>query len=43
LQKDGLSEDMAKDAEADVQKVIESYSVSIDEAIVIKEKEIMTI
>ena len=43
LQKDGLSEDMAKDAEADVQKVIESYSVRIDEAIVVKEKEIMTI
>tara|TARA_B110000503_G_C7041990_1_gene368594 strand:- start:434 stop:997 length:564 start_codon:yes stop_codon:yes gene_type:complete len=43
LQKDGLSEDMAKDAEADVQKVIESYSMRIDEAIVIKEKEIMTI
>ena len=34
---------MAKDAEADVQKVIESYSVRIDEAIVVKEKEIMTI
>ena len=43
LQKDGLSEDMAKDAEADVQKVIADYSKRIDDAIVNKEKEIMTI
>ncbi|MEY2924068.1 MAG: hypothetical protein RLZZ337_616 [Bacteroidota bacterium] len=43
LQKDGLSEDLAKDAEVDVQKVIDDYSKRIDDAIVQKEKEIMTI
>lgn len=43
LEKDGLSEDMAKDAEADVQKIIDDYSKRIDEVISNKEKEIMTI
>jgi len=43
LQKDGLGEDMAKDAEGEVQKIIDSYSKRIDETIAIKEKEIMTI
>lgn len=43
LQKDGLEEDMAKDTEAEVQKLIDAYSVRIDEAIAKKEKEIMTI
>lgn len=43
LQKDGLSEDMAKDAEAEVQKVIDAYSIKIDETIAAKEKELMTI
>jgi len=43
LQKDGLSEDMAKDAEGDVQKVIDEYSKKIDETIAAKEKELMTI
>jgi ribosome recycling factor len=38
-----LGEDMAKDAEAEVQKVIDGYSVKIDETIVAKEKDIMTI
>ncbi len=43
LKTDGLGEDMAKDAEAEVQKVIDSYSIKIDETIVAKEKDIMTI
>ncbi|PCJ66713.1 MAG: ribosome recycling factor [Bacteroidetes bacterium] len=43
LQKDGLSEDMAKDAEADVQKVIDDYNKRIDDTITAKEKELMTI
>ncbi len=43
LQKDGLSEDMAKDTEADVQKMIDDFSKRIDETIANKEKEIMTI
>lgn len=43
LQKDGLSEDMAKDAEADVQKITDDYSTKIDEIIAQKEKEIMTV
>lgn len=43
LQKDGLGEDMAKDAEAEVQKVIDTFSIRIDETIVAKEKEIMKI
>lgn len=43
LQKDGLGEDMAKDAEAEVQKVIDTYSKRIDETIAAKEVEIMKI
>lgn len=43
LQKDGLSEDMAKDAEADVQKQIDSYSSKIDKIFEEKEGEIMTV
>ena len=43
FQKDGLGEDRAKDAEADVQKKIADYSKRIDDAILAKEKEIMTI
>jgi ribosome recycling factor len=43
LQKDGLGEDMAKDTEAEVQKVIDAYSKRIDDTIANKEKEIMTI
>lgn len=41
--KDGLSEDLAKDAEDEVQKIIDSFSKKIDELVVLKEKEIMTI
>ncbi len=41
--KDGMSEDMVKDGEAEVQKVIDKYVKLIDEAVVVKEKEIMTV
>lgn len=43
LQKDGLSEDLAKDAEAEVQKITDLYVVKIEELLNIKEKDIMTI
>ncbi len=43
MEKDGLSEDTAKDAEASVQKLVDQYSKSIDELLVSKEKDIMTI
>jgi ribosome recycling factor len=43
LLKDGASEDMIKDAEAVVQKLTSSYSVKIDELVIDKEKDIMTI
>ncbi len=43
LEKEGLSEDMAKDAEAEVQKLIEVYTKRIEDTIALKEKEIMTI
>ena len=41
--KDGLSEDVEKDAEASVQKLTDSSSKSIDELLKIKETDIMTI
>jgi ribosome recycling factor len=43
LQKDGLSEDMAKDAEAAVQKSTDSYTAKVEAILVDKEKEIMTV
>ncbi|MDP2175280.1 MAG: ribosome recycling factor [Bacteroidota bacterium] len=43
LQKDGLSEDEAKDAESKVQKQLDQLIVTIDGMIADKEKEIMTI
>ncbi len=43
LQKDGLSEDLAKDGESDIQKLVDSYIKKIDELVVEKEKDIMTI
>ncbi|MGQ1786886.1 MULTISPECIES: ribosome recycling factor [unclassified Saccharicrinis] len=43
MQKDGLSEDMEKDAEADVQKLTDQYSKVIDQHIDKKEKDILTI
>jgi len=41
--KDGVPEDVAKDAEADVQKVHDRYIKKIDELYAAKEKEIMTV
>ncbi len=43
LQKDGLSEDEAKDGEADIQKLVDTYIKKIDEMVVEKEKDIMTV
>ncbi|MBO6518080.1 MAG: ribosome recycling factor [Bacteroidia bacterium] len=43
LQKDGLSEDMAKDAENEVQKSTNEYSNKIDGILEKKEAEIMTV
>ena len=43
LQKDGLSEDLSKDAEAEVQKSTDSYSDKMDVIFTDKEKEIMTV
>ena len=41
--KDGLSEDLEKDAEADMQKVHDKYIKKVDELLANKEKEIMTV
>ncbi|WP_075591460.1 ribosome recycling factor [Labilibacter marinus] len=41
--KDGLAEDLEKDAEASVQKLTDQYSKSIDELVTKKEKDILTI
>ncbi|MFN2422410.1 MAG: ribosome recycling factor [Cryomorphaceae bacterium] len=43
LEKDGLSEDLAKDAEAEVQKLTDEYNSKIDSEVGRKEKDIMTI
>ncbi len=43
LQKDGLSEDLAKDAEAEVQDLTNSYNAKIDKHVEKKETEIMTV
>ncbi len=42
-QKDGMSEDVAKDAEADVQKEVDNFNKKIDAILAAKEKEIMTV
>ncbi len=42
-QKDGMPEDMAKDGEGEVQKILDGYSKKIDTVIELKEKEIMTV
>ena len=41
--KDGLSEDLEKDAEATLQKTHDKYIKKIDEILAAKEKEIMTV
>ncbi|MBI1221089.1 MAG: ribosome recycling factor [Bacteroidetes bacterium] len=43
LQKDGLAEDLAKDAEASVQQITDQHIVRVDEVSAAKEKEIMTV
>ncbi len=43
LKKDGLSEDDAKDAEADIHKTHEDYIRKVDTLVIAKEKEIMTV
>lgn len=43
LQKNGLSEDAAKDAEADVQALTDRYIAAIDKHLAAKEKEIMAV
>lgn len=42
-QKDGLPEDVVKDGETILQKETDNYNKKVDEALAIKEKEIMTV
>ncbi len=43
LQKDGLSEDAAKDAEADIQEMTNRFILLVDKHLVAKDKEIMAV
>ena len=43
LQKDGLSEDLEKDAEANVQKMTDEFGKKVENLVIAKEKDIMTI
>jgi len=43
LQKDGLAEDLAKDAEGSVQQVTDTYISKVDEQVSAKEAEVMTV
>ncbi len=43
LQKEGLSEDAAKDAEKDIQALTDRYSLQIDKHLETKDKEIMSV
>lgn len=43
LKNDGLSEDMAKDAETEIQKITDAFIKKVDELVDAKEKDIMTI
>jgi len=43
LEKDGLSEDLSKDAEEEVQKLTNQYSDKVDSEVDRKEKDIMTV
>ncbi len=43
LKKDGLSEDMEKDAEEEVQKITNAFIKKIEDLLEIKEKDIMTV
>lgn len=41
--KDGLPEDVSKDAEAEVQKMTDNFNKKVDDTLTLKEKDIMTI
>jgi len=43
MQKEGLSEDLAKDAEADIQKMTDQYTEKVESIVSAKEEDIMTI
>jgi ribosome recycling factor len=43
MEKDGLSEDMSKSAQSQVQSIVDGFGVKIDELIDLKEKDIMTV
>jgi len=43
LQKDGLSEDMAKGVEEDIQSTTNTYNGKVDDLVAAKEKDIMTV
>jgi len=43
LEKDGLAEDMARNAEIDVQTLTDTYINRIDDLLAVKEKEILTV
>lgn len=43
LKEDGLSEDLAKNAEEDVQKIVTEYTAKIESVLANKENEIMTV
>lgn len=43
LQKNGLSEDIAKDAEKNIQEMTDKYIILVDKHLAAKEKEIMTV
>ncbi len=43
LEKEGLSEDLAKNTEIDIQQLTDGYIKKVDEAFAVKEKEIMTV
>jgi ribosome recycling factor len=43
FQKDGLPEDVCKDAEATIQKETDAFNKKVDETIAAKEKEVMTV
>ena len=43
LKADGLSEDMTKDAENEIQNITNSFIKKVDELVEAKEKDIMTI
>ena len=43
LQKNGLSEDVCKDAEKQIQEITDRYIVMVDKHLAAKEKEIMTV